>query len=106
MAVSQEIAATGDTKTSDAANAILPTLFQRAKWVDLPLINKRLPGIQGLFAQMTLERESGEGERDDDGHFVLESVDFIHPENEDGRLSAPYNQDLDDDVTVLAEKFR
>ena len=50
---------------------------------------------------MTLERECGEVERDDDGHFVLETSDVIHLENGDWALDrAPYNEDRDDDVTV------
>ena len=81
VAMSQENAATGDPKTTDSANAIVPTLCQNTKWVDLPHINKLLLCIQGLFVQMTLERECGEGERDDDGHFVLESVDLTHVEH-------------------------
>ena len=83
MAVSQEIAATGDAKTSDAANSIVPTMRQRTKWVDMPHINKRLPGIQGLPVQMTLEREYGEGERDDEENLVPEPVDSVHHENVD-----------------------
>ena len=102
VAVSQENAATGDPKTGDAMNAIVSTLCQNTKLVDLPHINKLLLGIQGLLVQMTLEREYGEGERDDDGHFVVESVDSTHLEHGDWALErAPYNQDGDDNVTVL-----
>ena len=35
---------------------------------------------------MTLEREYGEGERDDDGHFFLESVGIVHFEKGDWAL--------------------
>ena len=97
MPIFKKLAATGGAKTGDAANAIVPTWCQKTKRVDLPHLNQRLPGIQGLLVPMTLEREHGEAERDDSGHFLLESVDFIHTV---GRLSAS-NQDRDDDVTVL-----
>ena len=63
----------GGAKTGDAVNAVVSTLCQKTKWVDLPHINKHLPGIRGLLVQMTLELEYGQGERDDDGEFLLES---------------------------------
>ena len=97
--MSQEIAATGDAKTSDAANTIVPTLCQKTKRVDLPPVNRRLPGIQGLLVQMLLERKYGEGEKDDEGHFAPESVDIIQPGRGIWALArAPDNQDRDDEL--------
>ena len=52
-----------------------------------------------------MEREYGQGERDDDRHLVLESVEFTHVENGDWALErAPYNNDRDDDVTAEDEE--
>ena len=65
-------------------------------------INTLLPGNQGLLLQMTLDNECGEGERDDDGHFFLASVDFIHPENGDwARVRSIPSGHRDYDATVL-----
>ena len=63
VALSQGTAATGDAKTGDAANAVVPTMCQRKKLVDMPYINKASLVNQGLLVQMTLEREYGEGEK-------------------------------------------
>ena len=85
--MSLEFAATGDAKTRETANATVPTLCQKDEVGSLAAYQKAPPchgvqvGVQGLLVQMTLERECGKGEKGDDGHFVLGSVDFIHPEN-------------------------
>ena len=57
--MSQEIVATGGAKTRDAANAIVPTLCQKMKCVDLPHVNDRLPGTRGLLVQVTLDTARG-----------------------------------------------
>ena len=102
MAIAQETVAIGGAKTGDAMNAIVPTLLQTTKWVDLPHVNKRFSGIQWLLVQITLKSEYGEGERDDDGHFFLESADFVTPASGDSALEhSSHNQDRDDDVTAL-----
>ena len=100
--MSQEIVATGDAKTGDAPNAIVPTLYQETKWVDLPHINKRLLVSKNSSCEVPWNATMEKARWMTTDISFFESFDFTHPENGDWALDrAPYNQDLDDDDSVL-----